>query len=458
MKGYTIMKYVRGISIVFMLHLSVHLTSAQEARRITDQETGLWTSHSLKTPYRENISDDEKIAGLSELWSEVKYNFANFDLVPELDWDNLYLSYLPKVRQTKSTLEYYRLLVELCALLKDGHTNVYPPEALANELDARPPLRTALIERSVFVTEVWSDSLRRAGLHPGLEVVAIDGVPVHQYAERYIAPYESSSSKQDLEVRVYTYSLLSGSINQDVELTVRDLQGNTFKRKVRRGGYTDVVRTPQPSFAFRVLEGNVGYVALNSFEDANVTKMFSAAFGEIQKTDALILDLRLNGGGNDYIGFEILGYLTDKKIKTSRWRTRQYLPAFRAWGRGETWYSQEEEPRKPNGARHYSKPVVILTSGRTFSAAEDFCVAFDYMKRGTIIGEPTGGSTGQPLLFALPGGGSARVCTKRDLYPDGKEFIGIGVQPQIIVHPTIADFRASRDTTLEAALRKLKQP
>src|ERR1044072_892226 len=125
-----------------MLHLSVHLSSAQEARRITDRKTGLWNSQSLKTPYRENISDDEKIAGLSELWSEVKYNFANFDLVPELDWDYLYLSYLPKVRQTKSTLEYYRLLVELCALLKDGHTNVYPPEALTNELDARPPLRT----------------------------------------------------------------------------------------------------------------------------------------------------------------------------------------------------------------------------------------------------------------------------------------------------------------------------
>lgn len=58
--------------------------------------------------------------------------------------------------------------------------------------------------------------------------------------------------------------------------------------------------------------------------------------------------------------------------------------------------------------------MIVLTSARTYSAAEDFVVAFDAMKRGTIVGEPTGGSTGQPLLFVLPGGGTGRVCTKRD--------------------------------------------
>jgi len=77
------------------------------------------------------------------------------------------------------------------------------------------------------------------------------------------------------------------------------------------------------------------------------------------------------------------------------------------------------------------------------------------MKRGRIVGEPTGGSTGQPLSIALPGGGSFRICTKHDRYPDGKEFVGVGVQPQVVVHPSIEDFRAGRDTVLEAALKLL---
>ena len=109
----------------------------------------------------------------------------------------------------------------------------------------------------------------------------------------------------------------------------------------------------------------------------------------------------------------------------------------------------------PHGPHPYTKPVVVLTSAQTFSAAEDFAVAFDDMKRGKMIGEPTGGSTGQPLMFSLPGGGSARVCTKHDRYPDGKEFVGVGVLPDILVHHTIADFRVGRDTVLEDALQFL---
>ena len=80
---------------------------------------------------------------------------------------------------------------------------------------------------------------------------------------------------------------------------------------------------------------------------------------------------------------------------------------------------------------------------------------FDAMKRGTLIGEATGGSTGQPLSFDLPGGGSARVCAKRDTYPDGREFVGKGIEPQITVAPTIEDIRAGRDPVLQRALAML---
>src|SRR5262245_64430078 len=99
----------------------------------------------MKTACRADLSENEKIAGLSKFWSEVRFNFANFDLIPTLDWDKLYLEYLPRVRQTKSTLEYYQVLSELCAKLKDGHTGVYFPDDLADETLARPLIATRLI-------------------------------------------------------------------------------------------------------------------------------------------------------------------------------------------------------------------------------------------------------------------------------------------------------------------------
>ncbi len=51
-----------------------------------------WDSDTFKTPYQQNITENEKIAGLSKFWSEVKYNFVNFDLVPSLNIDSLYRS------------------------------------------------------------------------------------------------------------------------------------------------------------------------------------------------------------------------------------------------------------------------------------------------------------------------------------------------------------------------------
>lgn len=77
---------------------------------------------------------------------------------------------------------------------------------------------------------------------------------------------------------------------------------------------------------------------------------------------------------------------------------------------------------------------------------------------GVIIGEPTGGSTGQPLSFRLPGGGTGRVCTLQTRYADGRDFVGNGVQPKVRVTPTLADFRAGKDTVLDAALAYLRTP
>ena len=78
------------------------------------------------------------------------------------------------------------------------------------------------------------------------------------------------------------------------------------------------------------------------------------------------------------------------------------------------------------------------------------------MKRGVLVGEATAGSTGQPLVFSLPGGGNATVCTAHCTYADGSEFVGVGVQPDIEARATIKDVRGGRDPVLDAAVKHLK--
>jgi C-terminal processing protease CtpA/Prc len=95
----------------------------------------------------------------------------------------------------------------------------------------------------------------------------------------------------------------------------------------------------------------------------------------------------------------------------------------------------------------------MLIGPRSLSATDVFAATFQTMKRGKLIGESTAGSTGDPLGFALPGGGSGRVATSTDLGPG---LIGKGVQPDIPAPRTVKDFLAGHDAALEAGIAELK--
>ncbi len=117
------------------------------------------------------ITDDQKIFGLSKLWSDVKYNFVNFDLV-DIDWDKTYQESISKVLATKSTYDYYRQLAKMMASLKDGHSNVY----YSSPDYGRPPLRTKLIENKVLVTNIYNDTLVSQNIAIGDEILEINNL------------------------------------------------------------------------------------------------------------------------------------------------------------------------------------------------------------------------------------------------------------------------------------------
>ena len=416
-----------------------------------NKEGALWKNTALKTPYKANLSDAEKVAGLSLLWSQARYNFVNFDHA-DIDWNQTYLDYIPKVQNTRSTAEYYKVLINFYAQLKDGHTNVYVPDSLSAEFYSRPPFRTELIEGRVFVSLVFSDSLYKAGIVPGLEVLKIDGEPVISYAEKNVRPYASSSTPQDMEVREFSYQLLSGPKNKPVIIEFKDKNGKSINRTIARTGYHDVKGLK--TMEYQTI-GNIGYLTINNFEDNKIIKQFDSLYTtEIAKTKGLVIDIRYNGGGDGGIGFNILKRLTDKPFLSSQAKILKYIsrPDEEA-----IWDDRGHGTWSPNGKIFYNKPVIVLVGPRTFSAAEDFTVAFDYMKRGKLVGMPTGGSTGQPVPFSLPGGGSARVCGKRDTYPDGKEFVGIGIMPDVTVKKTIKDLWNGKDAAKDKALEILNK-
>jgi carboxyl-terminal processing protease len=420
----------------------------------------LWSVPAIATPYRESLPVAERIAGLSLFWEEARHGFVYFDHVPDLEWDRVYLDFLPQVIAAQTTEGYYRVMMQLAPLLRDGHTNIYPPKELQRRFYARPPLRTESIQGHVYVTQVASASLARR-VHVGDEVIAIDAIPVERYATDNVAPFVSSSTPQDREVRMYDYQLLRGDAQKPVLLALRGADGVERNESVARRGYDDVHWPPE--FGFRMLSGEVAYLALDHFESSEGVKAFEKALPQILGAKGLVLDLRDNGGGSSNYGFEILSYLIPGPLTTAQSRYRSESSLFRAGGSSREGRIQwaptpgDGNHYRSDHAQHYAGPVALLIGPQTFSAAEDFVVAFDYAKRGLLVGSATAGSTGQPLMLALPGGGTARICVKRDSYPDGREFVGKGIAPDVAVTTTIDAIRRGEDPVLDRAAAELSK-
>lgn len=426
--------------------------------RLIKQEA-LWKDDpAIATPYKLVLTEDEKVAGLSKFWSEARFNFPFFARVLDVDWDRLYMEYLPQVRAARTTADYYRVMMRFAAALHDSHTDVYPPKELSGTFFARPALGTQLVEDKVLVTGVYDPALAAEGIRVGAQIVSVDGQPAREYAERAVAPYVSSSTPQDSNVRIYNYSFLNSPGDLPVQLTLQDESGKSRSVSVHRYCEPSSKCTwpDKGSSQFKMLPGDIAYLAVNQLEDDNGAKTMRDHFAAIAQAKALIVDVRKNGGGSSSEGYAILSMLTNKPFQNSSQRMLDYKPSYRASGDVPGWWKIPPSEVSPDSVHFFSKPIIVLTSTMTFSAAEDFVVAFDAMHRGTLVGETTGGSTGQPLIFKLPGGGFARICTKDDSYPDGRVFEGVGVPPQIKVAPTVADIRQGRDAALERAIEMLK--
>ena len=405
------------------------------------------------------LTQAQRVEGFTRLWSTVKFNFANFDLVPELNWDDVLSEYLPKVMADQSNGAYSLLLQECIARLRDGHTSV--STSGGNGLPtASPPLRIRSVGGKAIVTKLAeTEEIKVSGINPGDEITHVDGRPVQELLGKDIYPYICASTDQGRNLKAYP-RILQGPKESKVSLSIKTLEGATRKvsltRKAR--GLAMIPRQIRRSdFEYRDLENGLAYVALNTFGSKDVVKAFKEKFKTIRGKKGLIIDVRENGGGSSSNGDAIIRCLIEKAIPHTLWKTPQHIAAFKAWGRPKKWFEGEPRMIEPKGDKPFLGPIVVLIGPGTNSAAEDFVVPLHAAGRAIIVGQKSRGSTGQPLQFSfLDGKIRGRVCTKRDTYPDSREFVGVGIIPDVEVNPTPADIIADRDVVLEKGLDILK--
>lgn len=222
------------------------------------------------------------------------------------------------------------------------------------------------------------------------------------------------------------------SIHPDNHLSVRYDPG--LEQQVRayeagsRKSSPDTAKERRQNFFFRkaeILKGNIGYIVFDGFADTSALsrETVNAAFRFVANSDALILDLRNNFGGRIGMAREIAGYFFSRPVR-----------AGRSFNRISNTWTEEWLGGQPGttGDLHLEMPLYILTSERTFSAAEGLAYNLKYLKNAVVVGDTTRGGAHTTRSFALGNGFVGFIpFTRSEHAVTGTDWEGKGVLPAV---------------------------
>ena len=253
-------------------------------------------------------------------------------------------------------------------------------------------------------------------------------------ADSLTAHLQAVSRDRHLRVR-YSHDPLPPLRGPDGPTPEMEARARAFGRQVNFG-FERVERLP----------GNVGYLELRSFgfEPEWIGNAAAAAFDFVANTEALIIDLRRNGGGSPGMVAFVSSYLfgvDSVHLNSLYWRPGNRTDHF---------YTRSRVP----GARYGpERPVYVLTSRRTFSGAEEFAYNLQTRQRAVIVGDTTGGGAHPGGMQRVTDHFGVWVPTGRAINPITKtNWERVGVRPDVAV-PSEQALRAAH----LAALRGLRE-
>ena len=171
---------------------------------------------------------------------------------------------------------------------------------------------------------------------------------------------------------------------------------------------------------------------------------------DLAGVQGIVIDIRANGGGWDSVALEVARFFSGPR--TLAWsEARRNGPGHGDFGPFEDTYVEAGLPNAFDG------PVVVLTSGYTFSAAETFALAMRVRSNVTLLGEPTSGHFSDLESAQLPNGWPYTYSSERYRAADGNVYEGQGVPVDVAVEFDSAAFQLGVDNMFEAAVARLTQ-
>jgi hypothetical protein len=195
-------------------------------------------------------------------------------------------------------------------------------------------------------------------------------------------------------------------------------------------------------------EGTVGgyaYLYIGSWKEPVTQDALDLALSRMRDAPGLIIDVRNNAGGTDQTALAL----------ASRFTTRAFTASY-VEIRTDSLVKNIEMPLArtitPRGAWQFTRPVVVLSGRGGFSATESFVAAMRTLPHVTVVGDTTGGASGNPATFALGNGWHFTVPRWLEYGPDKRPIEGRGVAPHLAMTWDPERYDSARDPLIDAAV------
>lgn len=398
--------------------------------------------------------------------ASVQYPFTD---LKKVDWTALHDEFAPRIAQAQTKDDFYRAMHAFLLSIPDTHIGMTIDPQVFYEQDGGGfgLVLAELSDGSVIASRVLpNDPAQAAGIQVGAEIVTWDGQPVKQAIdniEPFFGPFSTQQSKRLEQVAFLTRVPPNASVKISFK-NPGDAQAKevTMNAKVEYDSLFDSLPEYNQDVLLPSIDGDIlpgsglGYIRIITFsDDFNLmAHLWEHYIGKIidNKVPGLIIDIRVNPGGNSDLANQIASYFYNKEI--TLYSTLYYNDLT-----GD--FQPQGEPAKISPApKYYDGPVALLVSPNCVSACEGFAYAMTRDNRSIVVGHyPTAGAYGEVGRgqYDLPDGFSLQIPTGRSITPDGKLVIeGVGIVPDITVPVTLDSATGKTDTVLQAAIKAIQ--
>lgn len=384
-----------------------------------------------------------RLAVFDDVWETIaeRYYDPKFRGV---DWQAKRNLFRPAAARASNTHEFYEVLRQMIASLKDAHTRVYSPDEKFDWWNPRfitVGLTIRDIQGIPTVIQVEQNSpAAQTDIRAGDVIVKVDDLSVAEFVAQRLGSSGVSESARSRAIA----NIFDGPAGTVVKVAWTSRHGKQKSAVLRR-----YWNQRQLGFSNQ-RNGKIAILRIDAFTQSVAIDFSKSLPDVLEGAEGIVLDLRYNGGGDAEAMADVASLFLDEGINLGRFADRSGASFELQTYSRRLWRTPRSLPTK--------LPLVVLTSENTSSAAEILAEALQTKRHARVIGTDTCGCVlAIRNRHALPDGGVLDVSEFDYRTASGIRLEGVGVKPDELTPITRSDIYSRHDRALELAKQFLNR-